>query len=174
MGRGRPPKRPRPGFKVGNSLGMGSPSAIATDSKVRKRYSKTVCETALKNSHFKTYSQLPGVNLRPMDLENDAFHATEQSSNDIIDLNLQQNSYKQAHAAHKKYCLQRKSTKHIPTLVMKKVSNQGFGVTVQYSCQNCGFSSEKYNLFATTTSGACVTNVQSGVAFSKSLGLQGF
>ena len=164
---GRPPKKPvQNGFTKGNTFSNGR--ALELKHKVRKRYSKKVCDVALKNSNCKSINELPGVNLRPLVWENDHLEGEEETNNDIVDLNLQQNSYKRAHAAHKKYCSTRKSTKHVPTLLMRKVANQGFGVTVQYSCQNCAFLSDKFNLFSTTSTGACVTNVQSAVAFSKS------
>ena len=154
-------------YSAGNSFSTGRASVIKIGGKRRKRFSLEVCKLALQNSNFKTYDQLPGVGLRPLACSTNSAVSDEGSQSDIIDLKLQQNSYKQAHSAHKLYSSQRNSTKHIPALVMMKVSNQGFGTTVQYKCKNCSFLSQKFNLFATTSTGACVTNIQSGIAFSK-------
>ena len=167
MGRGRPKKRSYLGnLKNGHTLSSGRASVIPVGEKVRKRLSSSLCDLALKNTGLNESHELPGITLRPAK-ENNEIGLKSISTNEVIDLEKQQIAYKHAHSAHRSFSLARRSTRHIPTLVMKKVSNKGFGTSVCFKCQNCSFVSEKYDLFATTASGACVTNAQSGVAFSK-------
>ena len=146
---------------------VGRGSEIRAGSLRRKRFSKHLCMLALKNANLPSVTQLPGVRLRPLNEETETTIHTDSSSNEIIDLKLQQDAYRLAHRQHREFAIKRKCTRHAPTLVMKKVSNRGFGITVRFSCSRCHFVSTPQNLFHTTPTGACVTNLQSGVAFSK-------
>ena len=167
MGVGRPKKcQPKGYYTHGNSFG-GRGVEILVGTKSRKRLSSTVCELACKNTGTKGPHLLPGINLRPKCETDDIVTSNTASINDIIDLNKQQLSYKDAHKQHKQCSVSRKSTKHVPTLLLEKVSNHGFGTTIRYKCSRCSFVSSKYDLFDTTATGACVTNVQTGMAFSK-------
>lgn len=163
---GRPKKRSI-GFKYStdNTCG-GRGTTIIKGGITRKRLSTDLCALALKNTGIKSVVNLPGIRLRakPMVEDNSIF---VPNSNDIIDIQLQQASYQDAHKNHRLYATKRKSTKHVPTLLMRKTSNLGFGVKVRYACRRCTFISDEYDLFTSTSSGACSTNVLSGVAFSK-------
>ena len=162
----RPKKRKSNSFPTGHSYG-GRGMEIPLTAIERKRYSTELCETAMKNGGLNCASKIPGVRLRPADEKDTVIEINSSTCNELIDLEKQQLSYKEAHKQHKQYAYGKKSTKHIPALVMKKICNRGFGLTVQYSCSGCSFLSAYFDLFATTSSGACLTNVQSGIAFSK-------
>ena len=164
---GRPKKRAI-GFKysTGNSYGGRRGTAVIKGGITRKRLSTDLCALALKNTGIKNAVNLPGITLRPKPKVEDNSDFVP-NSNDIIDIQLQQTSYQDAHKNHRLYANKQKSTKHVPTLLMKKTANLGFGVKVRYACRRCSFVSDEYDLFTSTSSGACSTNVLSGVAFSK-------
>ena len=154
-------------YRPQNMYAVGRGSEIGAGLIRRRRFPKDLCTLALKNANLPSVTQLPGVRLRPMDKGSETTLYTDSSSNEIIDLKLQQDAYRSAHRQHRDFAVKRKTTRHPPTLVMKKVSNRGFGITVHFSCSRCQFASTPQNLFHTTPTGACVTNLQSGIAFSK-------
>ena len=163
----RPKKR-----KIGHSLPPGHlfggrGTEVPVTNIERKRYSNELCKTAMKNGSLNCVTKIPGIRLRPADEKDMVFEIDNSNCNEIVDLQKQQLSYKEAHKEHKLYAISKKSTKHVPALIMKKICNRGFGLTVQYSCNACSFLSAHFDLFDTTPSGACLTNVQSAVAFSK-------
>ena len=165
---GRPKKRKkRYEYPLGHSFG-GNGTVLSKGSISRKRLSRDLCELAKKNTGIKSSVELPGIRLRPkwvVEIDEDSDLAC--NSNEIIDFQLQQSSYQNAHKSHKLFASARKSTRHVPTLIMKKTANLGFGVKVRYLCSRCKFVSEEYNLYTTTATGAVSTNVQTGIAFSK-------
>lgn len=164
---GRPKKHNRsPSFPTGNSFGGRGVEIAKTDIQ-RKRYSNELCKTAMENGSLNCVTKIPGVRLRPAEEKDEVLEIHNSNCNELVDLEKQQLSYKDAHKQHRMYACSRKSTRHVPTLIMKKIGNRGFGLTVQYSCNGCLFLSAHYNLFDTTPSGACLTNVQSAIAFSK-------
>ena len=137
---------------------------------IKKRYPAHLLRQACTNEGKRHPSLLPGVSLRPQPPPSEPPVATTTDScNDIVDLQLLAHAQTDASKDHHSYILSRRrpSTRHVPTLKMEKVANRGFGVTVCFRCSGCQFRSSDYKLYYTTESGACVTNLQAGVALSK-------
>ena len=166
---GRPKKSDHPRHKYPGKNSFGGRGTVLTKGSIqRKRPSQALCQLASTNLGVKSTASLPGIRLRPNDKPEEVLSDNLSSNcNDVIDIQKQQASYEHAHRQHKHFSTQRRSTKHVPTLIMKKCANRGFGVTVQFVCKRCTFQSERYNLFESTETGACLTNIQTGVAFSK-------
>ena len=135
---------------------------------LKTRYSHDIVSQAAKNEH-KRITDLPGVSLRPKTSLPITPVISDNSSNEVIDLNRLRQSQTEALRLHHDYITKQKrpATKHIVSLSMNKLSNQGFGVSVHYRCKQCKFISPVFKLFATTETGACATNVQAAVALSK-------
>ena len=157
----------RPGFEENrNDTGRGT-VALETQP-VYKRHEKSMIELVKSNKQL-SLEQLQGVKLRP---KNDSawedYTAVNDNSNDIVDLEKLRAAHNSAHKAHRQYALLHKCTKHVPCLQLKKKRNQGFGVTVVYHCSQCSFTSSSFKLYDCDSSGSCVTNIQAGIAFSKS------
>ena len=144
----------------------GAASVLSKDeTNPYKRYDRKLFQQLLENTQLPLH-RLPGVRLRPFEklpttkYDNDI-------SNDVIDLSKLNQAHDKAFRQHKQYALTRKSTKHSPNLKLQKIRNQGFGVQALLSCAQCFFKSTPFKLYETTPTGACLTNVQAGVAFSK-------
>ena len=136
----------------------------------KKRYPAHLLRQACTNEGIRHPSLLPGVSLRPKSSAPDPQPATTtDSSNDIVDLQLLAVAQSDSSKDHHSYVLSRRrpSTRHVPALKMEKVANRGFGVTVCFRCTGCQFRSSDYKLYHTTDSGACVTNLQAGIALTK-------
>ena len=100
---GRPKKRAI-GFKysTGNSYGGRRGTAVIKGGITRKRLSTDLCALALKNTGIKNAVNLPGITLRPKPKVEDNSDFVP-NSNDIIDIQLQQTSYQDAHKNHRLY-----------------------------------------------------------------------
>ena len=133
-----------------------------------KRFDKELVDLVQNNTNLPLV-KLDGVRLRPkLQSDNVGYEHDDNGSNDVIDLKKLSESQQSALKEHKHFAVLRKSTKHVPNLRLLKIRNQGFGVCAYYTCSGCKFKSSTFKLFECTASGACVTNIQAGVAFSKS------
>ena len=156
-----------PGFDENrNNTGRGT---VALEFQpVYKRHEKSMIELVKSNKHL-CLEQLEGVKLRPKNESAwDDYEAVHDNSNDVVDLEKLRAAHNAAHKAHRQYALLHKCTKHVPCLQLKKRRNQGFGVTIVYHCSQCAFVSDPFKLYDCDSSGSCITNVQAGIAFSKS------
>lgn len=136
---------------------------------VKKRHDFDLVTQACVNESVKHPSSLPGVSLRPS-VTSPPSPDVVDSSNDIVDLSLLNEAHSTALRLHSDYVSnrrRRRATKHRVSLVMKKTSNLGFGVSVCYRCTQCKFVSPISKLYATSTNNGCVTNQQAGIALSK-------
>lgn len=133
-----------------------------------KRYDGELVHKACVNESVKHCSRLPGVKLRPKTSLPDETTTTD-SSNDIVDMTLLNESHYNALRAHQNYIFEsrRPAISHTVRFRMEKVGNKGFGTSVRYHCSGCRFTSANYKLYHTTLTGACVTNLQAGIALSK-------
>lgn len=130
-----------------------------------KRYDNKLFQQVLNNTQLPLH-RLPGVRLRPFEQLPTRNYDNDVSS-DVIDLSKLNQAHDEAFRQHKQYALTRKSTKHSTNLKLEKIRNQGFGVQALLYCTQCFFKSAPFKLYETTPTGACLTNVQAGVAFSK-------
>ena len=144
----------------------GQPTVICENAPVYKRYDQKLVSQVCKNSEI-AFDKLPGVHLRPLTTTTTKTISDNDSTNDVIDLEKLDQAHKLSMKLHRQYSVSKRSLKHIPNLKIKKIRNQGFGVHALYICTACRFSSTPFALFQTTATGACVTNVAAGVAFSK-------
>lgn len=144
----------------------GRPTVKCENAPVYKRYDQKLVQQVSKNSEI-AFDKLPGVHLRPLTTTSPETVYDNDSTNDVIDLQKLDQAHKHSMKLHKQYSVTKRSLKHIPNLKIKKIRNQGFGVHALYVCTACRFSSTPFALFQTTDTGACVTNVAAGVAFSK-------
>ena len=157
-------------FKAGFSecRNSGSPTVALENQTVYKRYDKSLVELVQNNKRL-SLEKLHGVKLRPTARNSsENFQSVNDRSNDIVDLHKLNESQNLALSAHRQYALLHKCTKHVPRLQLEKRRNQGFGVTVEYNCSQCAFKSSPFKLYDCDSSGACITNIKAGVAFSKS------
>ena len=144
----------------------GSPLVLkGADIPTYKRYSKMLVVQVVENTHP---SSLKGVKLRPSSMVINPYEKDTENSNDIIDLFKLNQSWAISLNQHRQFALKKRSTKHTPNLQLEKVHNQGFGVQARYHCTGCTFTSNLFKLYDTTQKGACLTNVQAAMAFSKS------
>ena len=132
---------------------------------IYKRFDPTLVQHVQEHSNIK---QLPGLNLRPARTVSRDYEQNTARCNDVVDLQKLDLFHAQCMKAHKLYAAAKRSTRHVPNLKLNKHSQQGFGVRAIYKCTRCTFVSEPCKLFDTTSSGACVTNIQASLAFSKS------
>ena len=144
----------------------GSPLVLkGADIPTYKRHSKVLVVQVVENTHP---SSLKGVKLRPSNMVTKSYEKDTENSNDIVDLFKLNQSWAIALNQHRQFAHKKRSTKHTPNLKLKKVHNQGFGVQARYHCTGCTFTSNLFKLYDTTQNGACLTNVQAAMAFSKS------
>lgn len=150
------------------SHNSGSP-AVLPNLISKTRFNHEIVAQAAKNEHKRCIMDLPGVSLRPKTSLPTAPVISDDHSNDVIDLNKLKQSQTEAVRLHHDYVTKQKrpATKHIVSLSMNKLRNQGFGVSINYRCTQCKFVSPVFKLFSTTATGACATNVQAAVALSK-------
>ena len=167
VGRGTPwPK----GFH--SSRCTGSPTVLSKEETVvYKRYDKEIVERVVENTQL-PLTQLAGLRLRPTTVDQNKDYKdidTDVGSNDIVDLTKLIEAQSQAMTQHFHFATNKKkpATRHIPSLNLKKLKNQGFGVTIFYHCTQCSFRSSNFKLYQTTSTGACLTNVQAAVGLSK-------
>ena len=135
----------------------------------KTRFSYEIVTQAAKNEQKRSITDLPGVSLRPKTSLPTTPVISDDNSNDVIDLNRLKQSQSEAMRLHHDYVTKqrRPATKHIVSLSLNKLSNQGFGVSIHYRCKQCKFVSPVFKLFSTTATGACATNVQAAIALSK-------
>ena len=147
----------------------GAPSVtLDTVNHTYKRFDKSLIDLVQSNTDL-PLAKLNGVRLRPKVQGDDVgYEHNGHGSNDVIDLKKLSESQQTALKEHKKFAILRKATKHVANLQLQKIRNQGFGVCAYFTCSGCQFKSSSFKLFECTSSGACVTNVQAGIAFSKS------
>ena len=143
----------------------GSPAVELEFPTIYKRYDPTLVQHVQEHSNNQ---QLPGLNLRPAPTVSRDYEETTERCNDVVDLQKLDLFHAHCMKEHRLYATSKRSTRHIPNLKLNKHSQQGFGVRAVYQCTRCTFVSKPCKLFDTTSSGACVTNVQASVAFSKS------
>ena len=154
-----------PGFSA--SRNIGSPDVTLDTQTGYKRYEKSLVALVQENKEL-TLNQLVGVRLRPIiKTWDDEYKAFNDKSNDIVDLQKLQEAHGLALKSHKAYAQINRCTKHFPSLQLKKKQNKGFGVSIVYNCSQCKFVSEPSKLYDCDSSGACLTNVQAGIALSK-------
>ena len=159
----------KPFAKADTRISSGNPSTLTKPRGSLKRFDRDLMQKACENEGKRHFSQLPGVVLRPACTQSEVTPTTK-STNDVVDLELLTNARHSAAKDHANYVTnraRRPSITHSPSLVMEKVSNQGFGVTVRFRCKGCRFISQNYKLFLTTPTGTCLTNLQAGIALSK-------
>lgn len=144
----------------------GSPLVLkGADIPIYKRHSKMLVFQVIENTHL---SSLKGIKLRPSNTAASPYGKDTENSNDIIDLFKLNQSLATSLNQHRQFALKKRSTKHTPNLKLNKVHNKGFGVQARYHCTGCTFTSNLFKLYDTTQTGACLTNVQAAMAFSKS------
>ena len=116
----------------------------------------------------------PGATLRPFD-DSDAKNGYEtlqnaQSGMDSENWLVDEGKMLEAtNEALKDHSSSKKRRGHTPKLQKHHVQKVGFGVQVSFKCGwgNCKFQSRKYELYTSTESGQPLTNIQVGVAMSK-------
>lgn len=147
----------------------GAPSVIS-DISLKKRYDRKFVTQACENEHKRNATDLPGLFLRPKSTTPRATPPTDDSANDIVDLEKMKLAQCEALKLHQQYVTNRRrrpAVAHIVSLIPTKVANMGFGVSIRYKCKQCHFLSPVYKLYATTATGGCATNLQAGVALTK-------
>ena len=147
----------------------GAPSVLS-NLNLKKRYDLKVVNQACENEHKRSMTDLPGVCLRPKGAPPMTASPTDNSSNDIVDLERLKQAQCGALKLHQQYVTNRRrrpATAHAVSLIPTKVANMGFGVSIRYKCKQCRFLSPVYKLYATTATGGCATNLQAGVALTK-------
>ena len=173
---------PRPKKKVRNVRGRqftlsvdsrrntsGSPSILQPHEVTAiKRFNKKLVQTALENENIRHVTKLPGIKLRPKSESQESLQVYD-SSNDIIDLALLNESQSKALREHQTYAQKqrRPGLRHPIVLRSRKIRNLGFGVSIEFVCSGCRFVSSPYKLYTSTATGGCSTNVQVGAALSK-------